>query len=330
MTRRRVTVVASVESRRALAPLIDAYGARHHVTICSSGGRAVPAPDDLTDIADHADAIVVAGWRSRSPRTVLPGPGVTTSDGRLVPAGWLPDVGTESLTRFAHAAATIHARRATSQRCTTAVLGSRVARYEDLARRIERLIGHDDPDASHRWTAGDQLMEDALAGLDAGPAAVVYVGHGRPVGWAGYRGVRAEHLHDVRRPSAFVMSFTCLTASRRRVGLSFAEQIVLQGSTSACLGAVTPTDHQWNGRWAYRMCRSLADARTVGDLVVAARPESQTSPYRLIGDPLAPLLDAPGAREEMIRHTTRHRDLAASAGRNTAARPDHRPQEQIA
>ncbi|MFK8023168.1 MAG: C25 family cysteine peptidase [Ilumatobacter sp.] len=331
MSAPRVAIVATADRRRAIAPLLAAYHRRYRVNTWSFGSRGVPTVAELAHLATDAEAILVIGPRRRSPRTVLPGPVVTATDGRVVPVGWVPDVGADGLARFAERAAAVHARAESCHERTTAILGSRLDRYEDLARRIERLLSADHADAAHRWTASEQMMEDAIDGLGSGPAAVCYVGHGRPVGWAGYRGVRAEHLEQLDQPSALVMSFTCRTASRRRVGISFAEQLVVQGSTAACLGAVVATDHQWNGRWAYRMCRSLDAARTVGELVVAARPELGQSPYRLIGDPLAPLLDAPGARDAMTAHTRRHRDLATRALiPGPRPHPNERPQERIA
>ena len=156
-----------------------------------------------------------------------------------------------------------------------------------------------------------ELGRDDLADLLAtGPALGVYVGHGRPVGWVGYAGTRAHHLADAaarpgQAPVGAVVSLTCQTASRRRTGLSFAESLPLRGVTAATVGAVTSTLHTGNARWALRIARGLGTARTIGDLVVMVAPhDPHATSYRLLGDPTAPLLDAPAA--EAAHHPTPH------------------------
>jgi hypothetical protein len=63
---------------------------------------------------------------------------------------------------------------------------------------------------------------------------------------------------------------------------------------AATLGAVVPTHHTANARRAVRVARDAGAARTVGDLVAAITPQDpHASDYRLLGDPTAPLLDAP-------------------------------------
>ena len=82
------------------------------------------------------------------------------------------------------------------------------------------------------------------------------------------------------------------TASRRRTGLSYAEALPLQGVTAATFGAVGETRHTDNTRWAVRLCEAVAcGVETIGELVVRSAPPSASAcaPYRIIGDPLAPL-----------------------------------------
>jgi hypothetical protein len=152
-----------------------------------------------------------------------------------------------------------------------------------------------------RATAYELSRDDLTELLATGPALGVYVGHGRPIGWVGYAGTRAHHLADaVRRPGhepvAAVVSLTCQTASRRRTGLSFAESLPLRGVTAATLGAVTSTVHTGNARWALRIAHDLGTAHTIGDLVAMVAPhDPHAGTYRLLGDPTAPLLDAPAA-----------------------------------
>jgi hypothetical protein len=180
------------------------------------------------------------------------------------------------------------------------VLGQRSRRYRDLSGRIVRLLDESGGVARPlRWTADHLGREELGRGLGFGLSAAVYVGHGRPVGWVGYAGTRASHLEAIDEPTAAVLSLTCLTASRRRVGLSFAEALVLQGAAGAAFGAVCSTDHRWNARWAPRLTRALGDGcATVGELVLSAEEDDPAvTGYRIIGDPMAPLVDAPGAAE---------------------------------
>jgi len=61
---------------------------------------------------------------------------------------------------------------------------------------------------------------------------------------------------------------------------------------AASLGATSDTLHTDNTRWAVGLCDALlAGARHIGELVVRGAPASPIAcaPYRLIGDPLAPL-----------------------------------------
>jgi hypothetical protein len=132
----------------------------------------------------------------------------------------------------------------------------------------------------------------------------IYVGHGRPIGWVGYRGLRAHHFeHFGGEPLGAIVSLCCRTASRRRTGLSYAEALPLAGVAAASFGAVTDTRHTDNTRWAVRMCETVLEGvDTIGELVVRSAPPSAsaTSAYRIMGDPLAPL-SAPRTGETRAR-----------------------------
>lgn len=286
----RVTLVATREQRAALGPLVD----------CWTGEGSVRLADDARDVAalaHDADAVLVVGPRARAPRTVLAGPVVTAADGRTVPVAWLPDTGRAELRRFGTCAATVHARAAA--RPTLAVLSQRQSRFGSLAGRLVRLAAEERDRLDVRsWTAYDLHRDDLARRLARGPALGVYLGHGRPVGWVGYAGLRAGHLgrqvDPAWQPSAALFSLTCRTASRRHTGLSFAEAMPLNGVAAAALGAIGPTLHTDNARWAVRIVRLLPHARTVGDLVAAvAAADPAAASFRLVGDPTAPLHDAP-------------------------------------
>ena len=293
---RRIAVVASSRALDALEPLCRAYARVGAVALVEAD---LPDEAELRSLAGEADAILVAGDRRRSPRTALRGPVVASPDGRRVPVGWVPDVGWREVRRFAAAAASVHARRGEPVRVrTVAVLAQRSRRYRDLSERIERLLTESGGVASPlRWTADVLVRADLAHGLGYGLSAAVYVGHGRPVGWVAYRGTRAHHLAGAQEPTAAVLSLTCLTASRRRVGTSFAEGIVLAGGAASAFGAVCSTDHRWNARWALRVAGGLAAGYdSLGELVAGAEAHDPgVAAYRIVGDPVAPLLDHPDA-----------------------------------
>jgi hypothetical protein len=273
---------------RALAPLLSAYQARGLSVSQRSTLPASEAELERVIAADDARAVLMVGRRSRAPRTVLAGPWVETSSGRRVPVGWLPAVDGPSLGRFATAAAELHARAGDVP--SVALLAQRHPRFSRLARRIATLLS-DRPVL--RWSAEDVTPEDLLLGLRSGLGAAVYVGHGRPVGWAGYYGVRAHHFDGFSgAPTGAVLSLCCRTASRRNTGLSFAEALPLRGVCGAVFAAVDDTLHTDNTRWAVRLCDALlAGARDLGELVTRAAPIGSRSArsYRILGDPLAPL-----------------------------------------
>jgi hypothetical protein len=308
-TLRRIGVIATARGLDGLEPLLRAYTREGDVVVLE--GRPPPSRAELEGHAGDVDAILVVGPRRRSPRTAVPGPFVTAGDGRRVPVGWVPDCGWEPVRRFAETAARIHERgRHDGRGKTVAVLAQRSRRYRDLSHRIERLLGESGGVVRPlRWTADELARDDMARGLGYGLSAAVYVGHGRPAGWVGYRGVRAYHIADADQPTGAVLSLTCLTASRRRVGLSFSEALVLGGAAAATFGAVCSTDHRWNARWALRITRALAQGiPTVGELVAAAEQDDPAvAGYRIIGDPTAPLVDAP---EAASRAETLSREVA--------------------
>jgi hypothetical protein len=289
---RRLLFAVPEPSVQDFAGLLDAYGASGvevellRYRDIAAAARAVAAPDE------SLDAVVFAAPSRFAPGTWLRGPFVRTSSGRRVPTGWIPVRDAASSRRFASAAARVHVR--SRQRTTVAVLGQWLPQYLRLADRIETLLPARIP--TFRWT-GDVIGRDALTrALGAGVGVGLYIGHGRPIGWAGYHGVRAHHFDAFAgEPLGGLISLCCLTASRRRTGLSYAEALPLHGVTAAAFGAVTDTRHSDNTRWAIGICESLAGgAATIGDLLVRSAPPgpAAAAAYRLIGDPLAPLASA--------------------------------------
>jgi hypothetical protein len=250
---------------------------------------SMPAASELVARSEGMDAVLLAGPARHAPSTALPGPFLTSPDGRRVPAGWLPIKGAGPTRRFVQAAARVRARRRT--RRSVVILGQWHPRYLHVADRLEQLLAK--RVRTFRWTADVIAREDLIGALGSGLGLGIYVGHGRPIGWVGYRGLRASHFDGFRgEPLGSVMALCCRTASRRRTGLSYAEALPLLGVTGASFAAVRETRHLDNTRWAVRVCEAVAaGVETIGDLVVSSAPlnPSASAPYRIVGDPLAPL-----------------------------------------
>jgi peptidase C25-like protein len=225
----------------------------------------------------------------------LTAPFVIDGGDRRVPIGWLPATDAASLRCFALAAARVHQRGGVEP--GVALLSQWHPRYLHVVERMETLLRHHV--RIFRWTSDVITREGLVNAMGSGLGLGVYVGHGRPIGWVGYHGTRRHHFDGfVGEPMGAVLSLCCRTASRRRTGLSYAEALPLLGVAAASFGATSDTLHIDNTRWAVALCDVLTEGvTTVGELVVRAAPRFRgvVSPYRLIGDPLAPLAAAPAA-----------------------------------
>lgn len=258
--------------------------------MCPDIGRVVGEGDSV-------DALLFVGPPRRAPRTLLDGPVLNDASGRAIPVAWLPCVGTHDHRRFAATAARVQTR-ARAKPPSLAVLGQWHPRYLKLADRVEDTL--QGSVRTFRWTGERIGREDLVAALGCGLGLALYLGHGRPSGWVGYWGLRARHFAQFDgEPLGALLSLCCLTASRRRVRLSFCEALPLLGVSASCFAAVTPTLHTDNTRWVVRLCSALAASavHTVGDLVARALvPEAEArAAYRIIGDPFAPLSASIGA-----------------------------------
>lgn len=310
--RRSLLLLAQRTAVPELAALREAWAEAGIDVEVACFDRSMPDLPSLVEAFDAEgtgpDAALLIGPARRAPSTVLPGTVGSTRKGRRVPLAWLPATDARSLQRFALAAARVHRRQGTSQ--AVALLGQWQPQYLHVADRM-RTLASEQGLRAFRWT-GDALTREALVqALGSGLGLGVYVGHGRPVGWVGYHGVRAHHFdagesQSRREPMGAMLSLCCRTASRRRVAQSYAESLPLLGVAAASFGAIGDTLHTDNTRWAVGICQALAEgARTVGDLLVRAAPASPgaQAAYRLIGDPMAPLASDPHAlaRAERVR-----------------------------
>ncbi|MCU7830809.1 MAG: hypothetical protein KZQ85_17255 [Candidatus Thiodiazotropha sp. (ex Myrtea sp. 'scaly one' KF741663)] len=295
----KISIVTTEHCFELLQPLITAYQSKQYHVDWQDSGEALPAPSTLREMAQSSDAILLVGPGRRAPGTVLPGPVIRAGADRTIPVGWVPHLNDKSLAVFSHKTAAIHQRQIKYPE-SIAVLSQWQPRYLQLARRIEDILQQQHT-AVYRWTSDMMFREDMIKGLGTGLAAAIYVGHGRPNGWVGYRGTRAQHFDSpASEPLGALFSLCCRTASRRRTGVSFAEKIILSGVAGAVFGSVTDTLHRDNTRWAIRLIQALAEnITTVGELITHALPinDDAISDYRIIGDPLSPLVSATSANE---------------------------------
>lgn len=287
-------VVAPRSTRSALRPLTSAHQRTRDVVVRHP--KSLPAYDEWQRLVPSgASGVLLLGDRRRSPTTALPGLFVPDADGRPVPAGWVPAVA--DLSHFVATAVAVLDR---SEAAPIAVLGQRSQRYQRLS---DRLVHHLGASEALRWGAERITREDVVAGLGSGLGAAVYLGHGRPSGWAAYRGMRAVHLSSLAaQPLGALVSVTCWTASRWRVGTSFAEEVVLSGAAAASVGAVRPVLHLDTTRIVVGLAHGwrtgaddIAGLLSSAFLDSAGLPTPEASQFRLCGDPLARVSGVTGA-----------------------------------
>jgi hypothetical protein len=292
-------VVGPSAALEKLGPLVEARRLRQRVIVLRDAVDAF-----LRDPAAHLpkvarSTVLVVGPPRRSPRTMLPGLFVRNSSGERVSIGWLPDA-PESLDVFARAATRCLQRPDTER--PFVVLGQWEDRFLRVGLRTTRWFEkHPGHARVFQWTAERIARPDMLAGLRLGPAGAIYFGHGRPNGWAGYHGVReGDFAAPWPEPVGALLALCCENASRHRRGTSFAETLVLRGVCAGAMAAVTKSKHAHNRIWGPALCEALTrhPIDTLGDLLLRAEvPEDlvRRTPYRIIGDPAAPLCGAEGA-----------------------------------
>ncbi len=291
-----VGVIGSKSIFEALKPLLDLYHKKYGLILWDNDGH-IPNDDEMLNFANQNEAVLLVGDRRRAPRTVLPAPIIKNDNSKLIPSAWLPYVNDDSLRCFAQAAVKVH-ERGEVQKSTVALLGQWQRRFLNLSDRIEYLLQKGDSAIdTRRWTSDYLVREDLMENLQQGLGLAIYVGHGRPIGWVGYHGTRIHHFPVFNpQPIGAMLSLSCVTASRKRTGLSFAEALPLRGMCASSFGAVVETYHTDNARWSMNICNTLAKGvpNTIGELIVNSLPSSNEAiiPYRLMGDPMAPLFDA--------------------------------------
>ena len=268
-------VVAPPSTRETLTPWMAAHRIRRPVVATDR----LPAPAELR----AAVAVFVVGERPA-------GLFLHDDQGRRVPLGGVRQVTPE----FVRTAATVASRRGGA--ASAALLAQRSERALALAQEAAEMFR---PQALFRWEADRLAYFRVREALATGLGALWYVGQGSALGWPAYGGIEAPGL-CWQAPTAGVFSVTC--ASGQAGG--FCEQLVENGFCAAAFGAAGLTSHQRNRRLCLALARSYAEqAEPWMGRVVAGAGTSWLSlaGYRLIGDPLAPLLEAEGASERAAR-----------------------------
>ena len=277
-------MAGSADALVRLAPLVSAH--RKHRAVREVEG-AVFSDSDLDDAA----GVLIVGDRRKSPRAALPGPFLRARNGRRVPAGWLPDI-PGRIETFAAAAAEVQLRALQDYRPGPVVLlGESEPRALDLAHRIaDRLVGQV---PVFQWTAERIRRGDLMAALQGGAGTAIYLGRGVPAGWVAYSGFDALDAALSRgRPIGAILSLACSVACRTGAELSFCEETVLSGLCAAALGATGLTLHSSNVKLGMGVAETLrcAPATPAGVLASPRIPRKSLWHYRIIGDPLAPLI----------------------------------------
>lgn len=255
------------------------------------------------------DAAVLVAPSRRGPRNLTPGPTVHGAPVAIVLADRTDDVRALA----APAPATGVDR--------VAVCAMAKDRYLDRAGAwIKTLSSLDGDVLDLRADRVDRSgMCEALAG---GPALVVYVGHGRARGWAGYQALRWGHVAapPLRAAAGLVLAVSCGTLARTRNVTPFGVRWVASGRARAYLGACRPVAADAALALADRLVSRLARgadadvasfvAGVTAELADVDAPSERRAwaAFRLIGRPDCALVAGP------VAVASGRRDRAVVAG----------------
>lgn len=298
---KKLLILAPRAHASGLGPLLEAYKHRNIVVECSWYDEQIPTQAELNVLADGIDAMLFLAPANRAPSTLVAAPYIIGPSGKKIPIGLLPVKDAATVNTFAQTAAKVQIRQGTQP--AMALLAQRLPRYLRIAERIEAILQTEAPHLHYfKWSGDVMVREDLLQGLNLGLGMALYVGHGRPSGWVGYYGTRAKHFEGYQsEPLGAMISLCCYTNSRKKIGLSFSEALVTQGIAAASFGAITKTKHTDNTRWALRITENMAEGvMAIGELILKSLPQDENAAlaYRLIGDPLAPIIAAEESIEQ--------------------------------
>ncbi|MDO6597974.1 C25 family cysteine peptidase [Oceanihabitans sp. 2_MG-2023] len=249
-----------------------------------------PSYNEIQSQVQNQDAVLLIGDAKCYPKNALKFPFIKTSENKNIPIAWLPIRNSEDLFTFSKTINEVHGRK--QDQCAVALLSQKHPRFTRIVDRMATILNA--PSLSpYKWSSNLLLRESMIEGLESGLGLATYFGHGRPIGWVGYYGLRSHHFENKKaKPVGALLSLCCKTASRKNTAISFCEQLVLDGKTAVSFGAVDSTLHTDNTRWSVGITKALlSGANTIAELIVQATPKNLSSytHYRLIGDPLAPI-----------------------------------------
>ncbi|MBU2940121.1 hypothetical protein KO494_11285 [Lacinutrix sp. C3R15] len=238
----------------------------------------------------NQDAVLLIGDAKCYPKNALKYPFIKTIENKKIPISWLPFRNSKDLLTFTKTVYQVHSRK--QDHCAIALLSQRHPRFTRIVDRMATILKTPNV-LPYKWSSDLLLRENMIEGLENGLGLATYFGHGRPIGWVGYYGLRSHHFDtENAKPIGALLSLCCKTASRKNTSVSFCEQLVLDGKTAVAFGAVDSTLHTDNTRWSVGITKALLNgASTIAELIIEASPKnvSAYTHYRLIGDPLAPI-----------------------------------------
>ncbi|MFD2541277.1 C25 family cysteine peptidase [Lacinutrix gracilariae] len=263
---------------------------KHGIDVDIIAYNMLPSYSEIQRQVKNQDAVLLIGDAKFFPKNALKFPFITTKDNKKIPISWFPLRNSKDLLTFTKTVYQVHSRK--QERCAIALLSQRHPRFTRIVDRMATILKT--PNVSpYKWSSDLLLRESMIEGLESGLGLATYFGHGRPIGWVGYYGLRSHHFNSQNtKPVGALLSLCCKTASRKNISISFCEQLVLDGKTAVSFGAVDSTLHTDNTRWSVGITKALiGGASTIAELIIEAIPKnlSAYTHYRLIGDPLAPI-----------------------------------------
>ncbi len=243
----------------------------------------------------QVDGLLLIGPSLASPSNIIPAPVL-----QGLPVGVMCADRPQDLLAWTSA---LH-QGASSYHCC-AVLSMWHPQYVPVAQRFVRTMVPRYPRRVRRWFA-DRVDRETLCGrLAKGPRMVVYIGHGDNHGWGGYRGVQWRHIIEQpsHQPCHVVLSFACNTVKSKANTVAFGSRWVLGGRTMAYVGSGQSVYSDMNATLVSETAGVLSSKSVhhIGALLTQLDHRVRTlsslksvekvfRTYRLLGNPLAPLL----------------------------------------
>lgn len=263
---------------------------KHSIDVHVISYNTRPSYNEIQSQVELQDAVLLIGDAKCFPKNALKYPFIKTAEKKKIPIAWLPIRNSDDLLTFSKTINEVHGRK--QEQCAVALLSQRHPRFTRIVDRMATILKTPSL-LPYKWSSDLLLRESMIEGLESGLGLATYFGHGRPIGWVGYYGLRSHHFENKKaKPVGALLSLCCKTASRKNTSISFCEQLVLDGKTAVSFGSVDSTLHTDNTRWSVGITKALlSGASTIAELIIQATPKNLSSykHYRLIGDPLAPI-----------------------------------------